>query len=362
MLAQDVDAGIAQATPALLVSEDGGATWGAPRVISGGTFNDQPFIAAVHPDDPDTLFVRTYAWSPSEDGGPDVADDALFVTSDAGLTFREVLRKHAKLHGFALSPDGSTVLVGYGDPQQAARDVWAEDVGIYRANTADLVAATVVAEPFTQALNAAVSCLTWNEHGLYACFDTMVGVSADGSIPSMSSGFTPILHNADVRGPLACNSTTCLPEWQDGREDIPAVCERIAAECDVDTATHVLACGGGMGGTGGTGGSPMGGSGASGGAVTGGTPSAGSGPLSGAGGTAASGAPSGGRAGSTTNAGQAGEPPSDDDSGGSCGCRAPRPSGHAGAFAALALITLLGLRKRRHTRARSTRRTRSLSG
>lgn len=356
MLTQDIDAGIAESTPALLVSEDGGATWSAPRAIPGGTFNDQPFIAAVHPDDADTLFVRTYAWSPAEDGGPDVADDALFVTSDAGLTFREVLRKHAKLHGFALSPDGSTVLVGYGDPQQAARDVYPEDVGIYRANTADLVGATVVAEPFTQALNAAVSCLTWNEHGLYACFDTMVGVSADGSIPSMTSDFTPILHNADVRGPLACNSATCLPEWQEGREDIPAVCERIAAECDVDATAHVLACGGGMGGTGGSGmgGSGMGGSGSSGGDAAGGSTSAGSGPLSGAGGTATSGASSGGRAGSATNAGQAGES-SDDDSGSSCGCRSPRPSGHAGAFAALALLTLLGLRKHRHTAKRERR-------
>jgi MYXO-CTERM domain-containing protein len=307
VLNADVDAGIPRSTPALLVSEDGGSTWSAPRPIQGATSPDQPYIAAVHPDDPDTLFVRTDAWTPNDDSGLDEANDALFVTTDGGLTFREVLRKHAKIFGFALSPDKSAVVAGYGDPKQAARDVYPEDVGIYRARTADLgVAGDVVAAPFMQALNEAVSCLTWNDHGLYACFDTVVGVSPDGSIPATLEGFTQILANEEVRGPLACNATTCLSEWQMGREDVASVCDRLGAECDVDPTTHVLACGG-AGGTGG--------SGASAGRATGGSADA------------------------------------DDDSASSCGCRSPRPSGHAGAVAALVLLTMFGLRKRRHTRA-----------
>jgi hypothetical protein len=355
ILNADVDAGIPLSTPALLVSEDGGVTWSAPRPIPGATGADLPYIAAVHPDDADTLFVRTDAWTLNEDAGIDEADDALFVTTDAGLTSREVLRKHAKIFGFALSPDQSAIVAGYGDPKQPARDVYPEDVGIYRANMDDVVGAGDVAAPFTQALNEAVSCLTWNDHGLYACFGTMVGVSPDGSIPPVSSGFTQILANEEVRGPLACNQATCLPEWQEGREDIAAVCDRLGAECDVDTTTHVLECDGGggvsgAGGTGASGGTALGGSGA-GGAATGGSTGGGSGPTAGIGGASASGASSGGRAGSTSNAGQAGDSSTDDDgSGSACGCRAPRPSGRAGAVAALVLVAVLGLRKRRHMR------------
>jgi MYXO-CTERM domain-containing protein len=265
------------------------------------------------------------------------------------------LRRHAKIFGFALSPDGSSVVAGYGDPKQPTRDVYPEDVGIYRATTADLAGTAVVAMPFTQALNDAVSCLTWNDHGLYACFDGMVGVSPDGSIPATSSGFTKVLANEEVRGPLACNATTCLPEWQMGREDIAAVCDRLSAECEVDPTSHVLTCdggasGSGTGGSGGSGGSSMGGS------STGGATSAGNGPVAGMGGAATSGASSGGRAGSATNAGQAGTSSNDDDvpyKESSCGCRSPRPSGNAGAVAALVLLALLGLRKRQTRMMRS---------
>ena len=259
ILSPDAGAGIAEATPALLVSDDGGSTWNAPLPIQGATIDDQPFIAAVHPTNADTVYVRTDAWTPNDETGLDDANDALLVTDDGGAHFREVLRKTGKLFGFALSPDASNVVVGYGDPQQAVRNVSPYDVGIYRASTADFA--------FTQELNAAVSCLTWNGHGLYACFDDSVGVSADGSVPSTVAGFTQILSNRDVRGPLACNSAMCLAQWQEGSDDLPSVCGRLSAECDVDTASNVLSCSASTGGTGGAGGA---GSGASAGAATGG--------------------------------------------------------------------------------------------
>jgi MYXO-CTERM domain-containing protein len=346
VLNQDADAGIAQSTPALLVSEDGGVTWGEPRPIQGTTPFDEPFIATVDPDDADTVFVRTYAWT--SNGDTEEADDALFVSDDGGVAFREVLRKTAKLFGFALSPDGETVLAGYGDPQQATRDVSPYDVGIYRASTADF--------QFSQVLNAPVSCLKWYENGLYACFDGMVGFSADGSIPATPDGFTPILRNPEVRGPLACNSPTCLPQWQEGREDIPAGCDLLRAECDVDTSAHVLECRAPTGGTGGAAGSGgAAGAGATGGAATGGGATGGAGTAAGMGGAVAAtgGASTGGATGGTTggqpNAGQTGGS-SDSGSDGSCGCRSPRPASGASALIALALVALAGLLRRKSSR------------
>ena len=48
------------------------------------------------------------------------AHDALLYSGDGGATWTEVFRSRAKLFGFALSPDGSEVLIGYGDPQPGA--------------------------------------------------------------------------------------------------------------------------------------------------------------------------------------------------------------------------------------------------
>jgi MYXO-CTERM domain-containing protein len=342
VLSPDADAGIAEPTPALLVSDDGGMTFGAPRPIQGATFDDQPYIAAVHPTNADTVYVRTDAWTPNDETGLDEANDALFVTDDGGTHFREVLRKGAKLFGFALSPDASSVVVGYGDPQQATREVFMEDVGIYRASTADFT--------FTQALNTPVSCLTWNGHGLYACFADSVGVSADGSVPATVAGFTTILANSEVRGPLACNSATCLSEWQMGSEEVASVCDRLNAACDVDPAENLISCSAPTGGSGGAG---VGGSGASAGAATGGAPTGGTTPAAGMGGATLGGSSTGGSAGATTGSGNAGEPPTQhDDSPSGCGCRSPRAAGSEWTAFVLALLALLGLRQRRRIEKR----------
>jgi MYXO-CTERM domain-containing protein len=342
----DADAGIPLSMPALFVSEDAAATWSAPRPIQGTTAGDQPYIAAVHPTNADTVYVRTDAWTANEDTGLDEADDALFVTDDAGLTSREVLRKGGKLFGFALSPDATEIVVGYGDPAQAAREVYPEDLGIYRASTTSLT--------FTQLLNESVSCLTWNANGLFSCFTDMVGLSPDGSVPPMASGFTPVLTFKDVRGPLACNSETCLPEWQEGREDIASVCDRLSAECEVDTTSNVISCTPPTGGSGGAGGSDTGGAGGSSGAATGGSPG-GAATTGGVGATTPTGGSSSGgtTSGTTSSGGGAGEPsPKGNDDPSGCGCRSPRAAGPRGTALALALLALLGLHRRKRSEKR----------
>jgi hypothetical protein len=322
MLNADPDAGIAQSTPALFVSDDGGATWSTPRSIQGATPDDFAYIAAVDPRDPDTIYVRTDAWTLSEDESIDEANDALFVSDDAGVGFREVLRRHAKLFGFALSPDGATVALGYGDPKQAARYVYAEDTGIYRASTATLA--------FTQELNAEVSCLTWNANGLYACLEGGVGLSADGSTPATPEGFTPVVAFADVKGPLACNATTCLPQWQEGREDVAATCELLDAVCEIDPASNVQECSP----SGGRAGASTGGGGGSAGAPTGGVATGGAGGAGGAGGTGpvTGGSPSGGAGGSGSR--------------GACGCRTPGAGSRDAALSLLSVLTWLVVRRR----------------
>jgi MYXO-CTERM domain-containing protein len=335
----DPDAGIAQTTPALLVSDDGGESW-TTRSMTGALSGDQPFIALVHPTNANIVYVRTDNWSANDETGLDDANDALFVTDDAGMTFREILRKGGKLFGFALSPDTETVLAGYGDPVQATRNVYPEDVGIYRASTSD--------HAFTLAINEPVSCLTWNGSGLYACFDELVGLSPDGSVPPMISGFTPVLAYADVRGPLACNGAVCLADWQEGRDDVAAVCERLDAECDVDPADNVITCSAPMGGAGGMGAA---GAGAAAGAATSGGGASGSSSTTGMAGTMTNtgGASTGGAA---ATSGAQGDDGSDGGSSSSCGCRAPRAMSNHGAAVALALLALFGLRRRPRNRAR----------
>jgi MYXO-CTERM domain-containing protein len=332
VLNADPDAGVAQSTPALLVSDDGGVTFGPPRPIQSATYDDQPYIAAVHPTRADTVYVRTDAWTPNDETGLDEANDALFVTDDAGMQFREVLRHRAKIFGFALSPDAETVLAGFGDPRQPTRDVYPEETGIYSASASELT--------FTHALNAPVSCLTWNDNGLYACFDDKIGVSASGAIPSAPEGFSTLLEYANVKGPLACNATTCLPEWQVGREDVPAVCERIAAECDVDPSAHVQECSpsGGMGGSGGAS------TGGSGGASTGGSATGGAMPPAGSGGTSSGGSSAGTSSGAMNGTG--GSESDSDDGASSCGCRAPGVPARTGYGAALFALALFALRRR----------------
>jgi MYXO-CTERM domain-containing protein len=223
-----------------------------------GTSNAvQPFIAAIHPSNADRIFVRTDDWE-----GPDdyAAQDALLQTTDAGKTWTEVLRKNAKLFGFALSPGGDTVLAGYGDPVQAGgQSTNSDDFGIYKATTAGL--------QFERIYAAAISCLRWTGQGLYAC---MVQNHPELPSPGMSLGFAPnanftamtpnpftsLLDVKKVKGPLACVASQCT-DWSTPLEGAAAVCEQLGATCAVDTSKNVLSCAssGGSGGAAGSGGS-----------------------------------------------------------------------------------------------------------
>jgi len=119
---------------ALLVSKDRGATW-QRYAIAGTTLDDQPFIAAIHPSNPDVLFVRTRG--PQTDEG--FVESRLLYSDTAGATFREIFRASADMLGFALAEGGNRVLVGLGDARDALnlRPVDPSALGIYRAEAPD---------------------------------------------------------------------------------------------------------------------------------------------------------------------------------------------------------------------------------
>lgn len=202
-------------------SDDDGMTWQLFD-IAGTDDVYAPFIAAVDPNDPDRVFVRLA-------GGP----GRLLVTSDGGSQWTEVWQAPiGNLRGFALSPDGATVLVG------------TEFDGLHRASTADFA--------FEKLSSLAIRCLTWTPEGVYACVNQglygdpfTIGISADSG-----ATFEPLMRLECVRGILACPAGTdvpaeCTSEWVNLREQL-----------DTDTCgvTPSGGAGGGMGGVGGAGG------------------------------------------------------------------------------------------------------------
>jgi hypothetical protein len=198
--------------PAVFVrSDDGGESWTTSALAVGP--DEHPYIAGIAPNDANAIYVRTDSWA-SVDGVYE-ANDALYFSDDGGSSFREILRRPAKLLGFALSPDGSVVLAGFGDPVDPSRFVDQEVLGIYRASTADLT--------FTKIYDGSVSCLAWTEVGLYACPSQSergfsLGLAPDADFDrDVAEPFMPLLDLEEVRAPLECPacSTTgaCYPSW-----------------------------------------------------------------------------------------------------------------------------------------------------
>ncbi len=270
-------------------SDDAGATWSTSALAAAQ--DEYAYIAAVHPTNPDVVFVRTDLWAVNDEG-IEQANDALLYSDDGGASFRELVRKAGKLLGFALSPDASQVLVAYGDPVDPARSVDESVLGIYRANTADFA--------FTKIYEGPISCLSWTGRGLYACVSQSQHGYALGVAPNADfelggpDPFMPLLDLRTVR-PLDCPACTsgsaCSETW-------PDTCA-LFGSCDAGAPAP------GSGGSecGGTGGASSGASGAA-----------------GASGRANGGATNGGAtSGGATSGGAANNHESDLN--GSCGCR-----------------------------------------
>ncbi|WP_437694195.1 WD40/YVTN/BNR-like repeat-containing protein [Sorangium sp. So ce176] len=81
-------------------SDDRGATW-EDFDVPGSDDRNLPYLGAVDPVDPDIVYVRR-----DGDGA-----DALLVSNDGGATWREVFQATSLL-GLALSPDGTKIAAG----------------------------------------------------------------------------------------------------------------------------------------------------------------------------------------------------------------------------------------------------------
>ena len=194
--------GVADNVGQLLRSSDAGRTWTA-RPIPNTNLSEAPYLAAIHPGDARRIYVRTDSWVPI---GTDLtANDALLYSNDSGETWTEVFRNRAKLLGFALSPDGETVLLGYGDPFTGGTTSVTGPLGIFKSRT-DAFA-------FEPIFSAHVSCLAWTARGVYVCgsqhFDRFELAFSPTPISTQMPGcIAPLLRLPEVKGPLACPAGT----------------------------------------------------------------------------------------------------------------------------------------------------------
>lgn len=217
-----------------------------------------PYIAAVHPTDPDKLFVRTDELVLLDNTL--TANDRLWYSNDGGHSWVMAFERHGKLLGFALSPDGDTVLLGYGDPVLFSYAVQEDELGIYRLSLADLDAAAnsgavhasdagVAADagapaagslanlPADRISSQSVTCLSWTESALYACFTQEqtgfeVGrTTTDAAKQDSILIFCPMLDLTRIL-PLQCDADSTAGICEDDISGWPSICTTLGADCD----------------------------------------------------------------------------------------------------------------------------------
>lgn len=198
----------------LQVSSDDGMSW-VKHDIPGTDIDHVPYIAAIDPNDPMKIYVRLTG-----------AQGVLLVTANGGGSWTTVFTGQGILKGFALAPDGSSILAG------------GETDGIHQISTADFSE--------TQISMVHAQCLVWTDNAIFACGPEAkdgftVGKSVDGG-----KTFTPLNLLACVRGPLECDPATdvgmaCPAVW-------PATAELL----------DITSCAMGTGGAGGAGGAGAG--------------------------------------------------------------------------------------------------------
>jgi hypothetical protein len=285
-------------------TDDGGQNWDR-FPVSGSDTTMLPYLLGVHPQDPNQVFLRL----DTPEG------DALLVSTDGGESFREVLRQEAKLFGFAISPDGATVLAGFGDPKDPAVFVEEASLGLWRGSSETL--------DFTKVFEGPIGCLEWADAGVYACTADDIHGFDLGFSTDQGSSFCGLMTLGAIDGPLEC-AGGCAGLWTDFCNATACMSALPPTDQCADGGTGGVAGNAGSGAASGSSGTGSGATGAGGTASGGTSGSGGSSAIAGAGGASASSA-----------------------DGGGCGCRMPISKPTNGAVAALVAALLAFGRRRR---------------
>lgn len=140
--------------------------------------------------------------------------------------------------GFALSPDGDHVTIGYGDPRDGTR-VDDSLFGIWRSPAPSF--------DFERVFDDPVSCLTWTGTGLYTCTDQLtsgfeLAVATDPLFAAGDrSAFEPLKTLPDLEGPLDCPAGSRTNQFCGVAYD--DVCEFIGG-CGADAGVSDAGAGG----------------------------------------------------------------------------------------------------------------------
>jgi hypothetical protein len=204
--------GGAEGPASLFVSVDDGATWNErplPALPADAGTAPPVFIAAVDPGNTDRVYLRT-ASSVSGQGS------TLFLTEDAGRSYRVLLSFGGPMLGFALSPDSTRVYAG--GPEDG---LWGSTVK------------NGIPGPFAKISPLHVQCLASSGSELWACSD-----EASGFIAGVSSNggtcFAPKLHFTEVTTPIACPADAAAAKCSG--QPFQMLCENLGTCPDPDAA------------------------------------------------------------------------------------------------------------------------------
>jgi hypothetical protein len=188
-------------TASLFVSMGRGADW-IERPVALDTANEtEIYIAAVDPARADRVYLRTAG-----------QQSRLLVTSDAGVTFVEVLKLGGQMLGFALSPDGSKVYAG------------SIEQGLFVATRDGL--------SFQNTSTLRVQCLATRGTELWACSNEASGFIAGVSTDDGAT-FKAKLHL--LAQPLIACSADAAATTQCGGPPLQAFCQFLPG-CDAGAA------------------------------------------------------------------------------------------------------------------------------
>ena len=188
----------ADRTATFFASYNDGMSWVERKLelVPGET---AAYIANVDPKNADRVYVRT-------SGAPE-AKTRLLVSDDAGKTWRKVFDSPSPILGFALSDDGSKLVIG-------AKE------GVSYATVPDAGGGF----SFTKGSSAEMQCLGMKGDTLYACSTErsgfFVGVSKTGG-----RSFNATVHLEEIKGPLECPAESsvgkqCAADWVKQRRDL----------------------------------------------------------------------------------------------------------------------------------------------